>query len=277
MLAAERPALNTMQHLSGIATLTRRFVEAIDGTGATLIDTLSDEELVRSVDAICVLAAAEVMLDLPLQATAHSDRGLAVAEASGHAALQIHYWTATVRTMRGQLRSAAEVFDNAIEISRVTDNGPGLVWNLCGRSFTAGLMGDHAVALSCARETRELLRGVARSFVSTAAGQALAGALFTARYGTVDATAGTGYELSVIAAAVVGGVAITGGVGSVYGAAIGAVLMGCITSSLIFLKIDAFWQQAAIGALLLVAIAFDRFVGLRLDAALRQRSARRAA
>jgi len=39
MLAAERPALNTMQHLSGIATLTRRFVEAIDGTGATLIDT----------------------------------------------------------------------------------------------------------------------------------------------------------------------------------------------------------------------------------------------
>ena len=39
MLAAERPALNTMQHLSGIATLTRRFVEAIDGTRATLIDT----------------------------------------------------------------------------------------------------------------------------------------------------------------------------------------------------------------------------------------------
>jgi rhamnose transport system permease protein len=42
------------------------------------------------------------------------------------------------------------------------------------------------------------------------------------------------------------------------------------------LKVPAFWQQAAIGALLLVAIAFDRFVGLRLDAALRQRSARRA-
>jgi len=118
---------------------------------------------------------------------------------------------------------------------------------------------------------------VCSAFVISGALAGLAGALFTARYGTVDATAGSGYELSVIAAAVVGGVAITGGVGSVYGAAIGAVLMGCITSSLIFLKIDAFWQQAAIGALLLVAIAFDRFVGLRLDAALRQRSARRAA
>jgi rhamnose transport system permease protein len=118
-------------------------------------------------------------------------------------------------------------------------------------------------------------RRVALAFVVSGALAGLAGALFTARYGTVDATAGTGYELNVIAAAVVGGVAITGGVGTVYGAAIGAVLMGCITSSLIFLKVDSFWQQAAVGALLLVAIAFDRFIGLRLDAALRQRSARR--
>jgi nicotinate-nucleotide pyrophosphorylase (carboxylating) len=39
MLAAERPALNTLQHLSGIATLTRRYVDAIDGTGAILLDT----------------------------------------------------------------------------------------------------------------------------------------------------------------------------------------------------------------------------------------------
>jgi nicotinate-nucleotide pyrophosphorylase (carboxylating) len=39
MLAAERPALNTLQHLSGIATLTRRYVEAIAGTGAVVLDT----------------------------------------------------------------------------------------------------------------------------------------------------------------------------------------------------------------------------------------------
>jgi rhamnose transport system permease protein len=79
----------------------------------------------------------------------------------------------------------------------------------------------------------------------------------------------------VISAAVVGGVAIFGGIGSVYGAALGALLITSITSSLIILRVDAFWQQAAIGALLLLAIAFDRFIGLRLDAALRQRSARR--
>ena len=59
----------------------------------------------------------------------------------------------------------------------------------------------------------------------------------------------------MIAAAVVGGVAIFGGTGSVYGAALGALLLGTITSSLIVLRVEAFWQQAAIGALLLIAIA----------------------
>jgi rhamnose transport system permease protein len=119
-------------------------------------------------------------------------------------------------------------------------------------------------------------RRVLSAFVLAGALAGLGGVLFTARFGTVDATAGVGYELTVIAAAVVGGVAIFGGTGTVYGAALGALLLTTITSSLIVLKVDAFWQQAAIGALLLLAIAIDRFVSLRIDAALRQRSARRA-
>jgi rhamnose transport system permease protein len=119
-------------------------------------------------------------------------------------------------------------------------------------------------------------RRVLTAFVLAGALAGLGGVLFTARFGTVDATAGTGYELTVIAAAVVGGVAIFGGTGSVYGAALGALLLGTITSSLIVLRVEAFWQQAAIGALLLLAIAFDRLVGLRVEAALRRRSARRA-
>jgi rhamnose transport system permease protein len=119
-------------------------------------------------------------------------------------------------------------------------------------------------------------RRVLTAFVLAGALAGLGGVLFTARFGTVDATAGTGYELTVIAAAVVGGVAIFGGTGSVYGAALGALLLGTITSSLIVLRVEAFWQQAAIGALLLVAIALDRLVGVRVDAALRRRSARRA-
>ena len=118
-------------------------------------------------------------------------------------------------------------------------------------------------------------RRVLTAFVLSGALAGLGGVLFTARFATVDATAGTGYELTVIAAAVVGGVAIFGGTGSVYGAALGALVLGTITSSLIVLRVEAFWQQAAIGALLLLAIAFDRIVGLRVEAALRRRSARR--
>ena len=82
-------------------------------------------------------------------------------------------------------------------------------------------------------------RRVLVAFLLSGALSGLGGVLFTARFGTVDATAGVGYELTVIAAAVVGGVAIFGGVGSVYGAALGALLLGTITSSLIVLRIEA--------------------------------------
>jgi rhamnose transport system permease protein len=119
-------------------------------------------------------------------------------------------------------------------------------------------------------------RRVLLAFVLAGALAGLGGVLFTARFGTVDATAGVGYELTIIAAAVVGGVAIFGGTGTVYGAALGALLLGTITSSLIVLRVAAFWQQAAVGALLLVAIVLDRFVAVRVEAALRRRSARRA-
>ncbi len=119
-------------------------------------------------------------------------------------------------------------------------------------------------------------RRVLTAFALAGALAGLGGVLFTARFGTVDATAGTGYELTVIAAAVVGGVAIFGGTGSVYGAALGALLLGTITSSLIVLRVEAFWQQAAFGALLLIAIEFDRLVAVRIEATLRRRSARRA-
>jgi rhamnose transport system permease protein len=119
-------------------------------------------------------------------------------------------------------------------------------------------------------------RRVLGAFVLAGALAGLGGVLFTARFGTVDATAGVGYELTVIAAAVVGGVAIFGGTGSVYGAALGALLLGTITSSLIVLRVEAFWQQAAIGALLLLAITLDRLLAVRVEAALRRRSARRA-
>jgi rhamnose transport system permease protein len=95
--------------------------------------------------------------------------------------------------------------------------------------------------------------------------------LFMARLGGVDATAGTGFELPVIAACVVGGVNIFGGSGTIIGALLGAMLLRSIGFSLSALSIPEFWQQAVNGALLLLAISADRLVTLR-----RQHSDRRS-
>jgi len=101
----------------------------------------------------------------------------------------------------------------------------------------------------------------------------VAGVLWAAQYQTIDSTAGTGYELTVISAVVVGGVAIFGGSGSAVGAAVGALLLSSITSALNVLGISQLWLEAISGFLLLVAITLDRVISLRLQAALRRRSA----
>jgi rhamnose transport system permease protein len=103
------------------------------------------------------------------------------------------------------------------------------------------------------------------AFVVSGALAGLAGVLFAARYGTVNSQTGTGLELQAVGAAVIGGVAIFGGSGSVYGAALGAVLLLTINRALPILGIQDFWQQAVVGALIIGAIVLDRVLALRLS------------
>ena len=109
------------------------------------------------------------------------------------------------------------------------------------------------------------------AFVLSGGIAGLAGAFWLSYYGSVDAIAGVGYEFQVIAAVVVGGVAIFGGSGSVLGAALGALLLNTINSALVVVNVSSFWSQAVAGALLLGAIAFDRLIALRVAPALRTR------
>jgi rhamnose transport system permease protein len=112
-------------------------------------------------------------------------------------------------------------------------------------------------------------RRVFSAFLISGGLAGLAGALFLSEYATVNSTGGTGYELQVISAVVVGGVAIFGGSGTVFGAALGALLLNTINQALVALRISSFWNTAIAGALLLAAIAFDRWVGLRVAQRLR--------
>ncbi len=91
-------------------------------------------------------------------------------------------------------------------------------------------------------------RRVFTAFAVSGAIAGLAGVLWAAQYGTINSTAGTGYELQVVSAVVVGGVAIFGGSGSITGAAIGALLLTTISSALYVLGISSFWDQAIWGA-----------------------------
>ncbi len=106
-------------------------------------------------------------------------------------------------------------------------------------------------------------RRVLAAFVLSGALAGLAGALYTARYGTVSSSVGNGIELQAVAAAVIGGIAIFGGSGTVWGAAIGAFLLVTINRALPSLGIEDFWQRAVVGALILGAIVLDRVLAAR--------------
>jgi rhamnose transport system permease protein len=115
-------------------------------------------------------------------------------------------------------------------------------------------------------------RRVFTAFAVSGAIAGVAGVLWAAQYGTIDSTAGTGYELQVVSAVVVGGVAIFGGSGSVVGAALGALLLATISTALYVLGISPFWDQAIWGFLLILAIALDQAITARLTSALRRRT-----
>jgi rhamnose transport system permease protein len=109
------------------------------------------------------------------------------------------------------------------------------------------------------------------AFVLSGAIAGLGGVIWATQYNTIDSTAATGLELQVIAAVVVGGVAIFGGSGSVVGAALGALLLQTINVALNVLGVPSLWTEAIAGFLLLVAITLDRVIQLRVAAALRKR------
>jgi rhamnose transport system permease protein len=128
-----------------------------------------------------------------------------------------------------------------------------------GREFYAIGSDPAAAHLYGLRVTRRILT----AFIVSGVLSGLAGVLYAARYGTVSSGAGTGWELQAIGAAVIGGVAISGGVGSVWGAAIGAYLLLTINRALPILGIEDFWQRAVVGALIIGAIVLDRLLALR--------------
>lgn len=95
--------------------------------------------------------------------------------------------------------------------------------------------------------------------VYTVAGllSALGGLVLTARLNSIQPTAGTGAELDVIAAVVIGGASLSGGQGSIGGTLVGALIIGVLRNGLNLLNVSSFWQQVVIGAVIAIAVMTD--------------------
>jgi ribose transport system permease protein len=112
-------------------------------------------------------------------------------------------------------------------------------------------------------ETAAILTGlpVARVkifvYVTCSVLAALAGILVVSRLGVSLPGQSLGYELQVIAAAVIGGVSLTGGRGTVLGAVLGAMIIGLIQNALVLLQVPPYWQQAFIGGIIILAAIVD--------------------
>jgi rhamnose transport system permease protein len=85
----------------------------------------------------------------------------------------------------------------------------------------------------------------------------LCGSLWVSRYGIAYVDIASGYELTIIAACVIGGVSIAGGIGSVSGACLGALFLGVVVNALPVINVSPFWQMAISGAVILAAVLIN--------------------
>ena len=93
----------------------------------------------------------------------------------------------------------------------------------------------------------------------------LAAVLWASRFESAQTNTAVGFELQTVAASVVGGVSIGGGVGTVPGVLLGALLLGIIQNSLTLIRISPFWQLAAQGLLILIAVISDKWILNRVE------------
>jgi rhamnose transport system permease protein len=99
----------------------------------------------------------------------------------------------------------------------------------------------------------------------------MAGVLWVSRYASAETDSALGFELQTVAAAVVGGVNIFGGSGTIPGVLLGAILLGIITNALNLVKISPFWKLAVQGLIILLAVVSDAVLSRRLQRAVTSR------
>lgn len=124
---------------------------------------------------------------------------------------------------------------------------------VAGRHIYA-LGGNAKAAALSGIDTKKVLFGV---YANMGFLSAIAGIVFAGRLNSASPLAGQGFELDAIAACFIGGASASGGVGTVFGAIIGGLIMGILNNGMSIMGINVFWQQIVKGLVLLAAVAFD--------------------
>lgn len=190
---------------------------------------------------------------------------------------------------QGRQISATVLPDNYEDLARTYIAGvPLLVWLALLITIAIGLFarftraGRNLYALGSNPESARFLgisevKGVAFVFLLSGFLSGLVGVLWGARFGTVDAVIAPELHLQSISAAVIGGVSIFGGSGTVYGAAIGSVIFAVLQNGVRLLGINEFWLQAVVGAAILATVFFYSTLARRAERVQRESRRRRTA
>jgi len=125
--------------------------------------------------------------------------------------------------------------------------------------------GEHVIAIGGNEEAARLC-GIAvdrvKVLIYVIAGvlAAVGGFVLVARIGAAEPIGGSGYELDAIAATVIGGTSLFGGVGNVGGTLIGALILGGLRNGLTLMNVQSFWQQVASGLVIIFAVSIDKLI-----------------
>ena len=252
--------------------------------GMTLVILTGQIDIsVGSMFAICGVAAgvlAKAGVPLPLVAAATCATGMALGSLNGAlvAYARIPSIVATLATMVA-LRDGLRWITQGAWVQDLPDRFQWLgtsqsVYPVLAGSIAVVLVGlfswslrnlpvGRAIYATGSNADAARLAGLRTGFVTFAtfallgALTGLAALLNSVRFNQIPSNAGLGLELKVIAAVVVGGVAITGGRGNIAGTVLGVVLLGMIGPALTFLGVSAYWERAIQGGIILAAVAFE--------------------
>ncbi len=125
--------------------------------------------------------------------------------------------------------------------------------------------GRYVYAIGSNAETARIERNIIKIYAISGISIGLAAIVYMSRLSAAQPTAGQSYEMEAIAAAVIGGVSMSGGSGSVFGTLIGAVTVAVIRNGLVLLGVQSYFTQIVVGAIIVVAVSID-FIRKRIAA-----------